>query len=75
MATSMPRRQRIQMPPVGARNWYARGVARESKAGTFTGEERDRIYDQQVQHMPGFGDYAVKTEGIRKIPVLELKRR
>ncbi|MGD0705059.1 MAG: nitroreductase family deazaflavin-dependent oxidoreductase [Trebonia sp.] len=39
-----------------------------------TGEERDRIYAEQVKHMPGFGDYAVKTEGIRKIPVLELKR-
>ena len=41
----------------------------------ITGDERDRIYDRQVEHMPGFGDYAVKTEGIRKIPVLELKRR
>jgi deazaflavin-dependent oxidoreductase (nitroreductase family) len=41
----------------------------------ITGDERDRIYDKQVQQMPGFGDYAVKTEGIRKIPVLELKRR
>ena len=27
-----------------------------------------------VKQMPGFGDYAVKTDGIRKIPVLELKR-
>jgi deazaflavin-dependent oxidoreductase (nitroreductase family) len=41
----------------------------------ITGDERDRIYDKQVEQMPGFGDYAVKTEGIRKIPVLELKRR
>jgi deazaflavin-dependent oxidoreductase (nitroreductase family) len=41
----------------------------------ITGDERDRIYDEQVRHMPGFGDYAIKTEGIRKIPVLELKRR
>ena len=41
----------------------------------ITGEERDRIYDRQVQIMPGFGEYAVKTEGVRKIPVLELKRR
>jgi deazaflavin-dependent oxidoreductase (nitroreductase family) len=41
----------------------------------ITGDERDRIYDKQVEHMPGFGDYAVKTAGVRKIPVLELKRR
>jgi deazaflavin-dependent oxidoreductase (nitroreductase family) len=41
----------------------------------ITGPERDRIYDRQVKQMPGFGDYAIKTEGIRKIPVLELKRR
>ena len=41
----------------------------------ITGEERDRIYDRQVQIMPGFGEYADKTEGVRKIPVLELKRR
>ncbi len=41
----------------------------------ITGEERDRIYDRQVEHMPGFGDYAVKTQGVRTIPVLELKRR
>jgi hypothetical protein len=41
----------------------------------ITGAERDGIYDKQVKQMPGFGDYAIKTEGIRKIPVLELKRR
>jgi deazaflavin-dependent oxidoreductase (nitroreductase family) len=41
----------------------------------ITGDQRDRIYDRQVQQMPGFGEYAVKTEGIRTIPVLELKRR
>jgi hypothetical protein len=41
----------------------------------ITGDERDRVYDEQVKHLPGFGDYAIKTEGIRKIPVLELKRR
>jgi deazaflavin-dependent oxidoreductase (nitroreductase family) len=41
----------------------------------ITGDERDRIYDEQARHMPGFADYAAKTEGIRKIPVLALKRR
>ena len=39
------------------------------------GDERDRIYAEQVKRMPGFGDYATKTEGIRKIPVLRLTRR
>jgi deazaflavin-dependent oxidoreductase (nitroreductase family) len=41
----------------------------------ITGDERDRVYDKQVEHMPGFGEYAAKTDGIRTIPVLELKRR
>lgn len=40
-----------------------------------TGDERDRIYAEQVKRMPGFGEYAEKTEGIRKIPVLRLSRR
>ena len=30
------------------------------------------IYAEQVKRMPGFGEYAEKTEGIRKIPVLRL---
>jgi deazaflavin-dependent oxidoreductase (nitroreductase family) len=40
-----------------------------------TGAERDRIYAEQVKLMPGFGDYAKQTEGIRTIPVLRLTRR
>jgi deazaflavin-dependent oxidoreductase (nitroreductase family) len=40
----------------------------------LSGDERDRVYAQQVQRMPGFGEYEQKTEGIRKIPVLLLKR-
>ena len=40
----------------------------------IAGDERDRVYDEQVKQMPGFADYAAKTEGIRTIPVLELKR-
>jgi deazaflavin-dependent oxidoreductase (nitroreductase family) len=39
------------------------------------GEERDRIYAEQVTAMPAFGDYAKQTEGIRAIPVLKLTRR
>jgi deazaflavin-dependent oxidoreductase (nitroreductase family) len=38
------------------------------------GVERDRIYAEQVKRMPGFGDYAKRTEGIRTIPVLRLTR-
>jgi deazaflavin-dependent oxidoreductase (nitroreductase family) len=41
----------------------------------LSGDERDRVFAEQVQRMPGFGDYATKTEGIRTIPVLELTRR
>jgi deazaflavin-dependent oxidoreductase (nitroreductase family) len=40
-----------------------------------TGDERDRIFAEQVKRMPGFGDYAKQTEGIRTIPVLRLTRR
>ncbi|HEY7814030.1 MAG TPA: nitroreductase/quinone reductase family protein, partial [Nakamurella sp.] len=40
-----------------------------------TGDERDRLYAEQVKRMPGFGEYAEKTEGIRKIPVLRLSRQ
>ena len=40
----------------------------------LSGEERDRVYAEQVKRMPGFGEYEQKTEGIRKIPVLRLKR-
>jgi deazaflavin-dependent oxidoreductase (nitroreductase family) len=40
----------------------------------LSGDERDRVYAEQVKHMPGFGEYAQKTEGIRTIPVLALRR-
>lgn len=40
-----------------------------------TGDERDRVYAEQVKHMPNFGDYEEKAEGIRTIPVLRLTRR
>jgi deazaflavin-dependent oxidoreductase (nitroreductase family) len=39
-----------------------------------TGDERDRLYDEQARRYPGFADYAKKTAGIRTIPVLELTR-
>ena len=41
----------------------------------LSGEERDRVYAEQVKRMPGFGDYAKQTAGIRTIPVLRLTRR
>jgi deazaflavin-dependent oxidoreductase (nitroreductase family) len=40
-----------------------------------TGDERDRIYDEQARRYPGFAEYAQKTAGIRTIPVLALTRR
>ena len=40
----------------------------------LTGEERDRVYDEQAGRYPGFAQYAMKTAGIRTIPVLALRR-
>jgi deazaflavin-dependent oxidoreductase (nitroreductase family) len=40
----------------------------------LTGPERDRVYAEQVQRFPGFGEYEEKTAGIRTIPVLALHR-
>jgi deazaflavin-dependent oxidoreductase (nitroreductase family) len=39
-----------------------------------TGPERERIYAEQTQRIPGFADYEQKTAGIRTIPVLALRR-
>jgi hypothetical protein len=38
------------------------------------GDERDRIYAEQAQRYPGFAEYERQTEGLRTIPVLELRR-
>jgi deazaflavin-dependent oxidoreductase (nitroreductase family) len=40
----------------------------------ISGDERNRVYAQQVERMPGFGEYEQKTAGIRTIPVLKLTR-
>ena len=40
----------------------------------LTGEERDRIYDEQARRYPGFAEYEVQTDGVRTIPVLALRR-
>ena len=50
------------------------GRTQQATVTEVNGDERDRIYAEQVKRMPGFGEYAEKTEGIRKIPVLRLKR-
>ena len=39
-----------------------------------TGEERDRLFAEQVRRMPGFGEYEQKTQGVRTIPVVRLRR-
>ncbi len=66
--------------------WYdnlvAAGTA-EAEVGTetfpvavreITGADRDRIYAEQARRYPAFGEYEVKTAGVRTIPVLELRR-
>jgi len=44
------------------------------KVQELTGDERDRVYAEQARRFPGFADYARKTEGVRTIPVLALRR-
>lgn len=39
-----------------------------------TGDERDRRYAEQARRYPGFADYEKKTAGVRRIPVLALRR-
>jgi len=39
-----------------------------------TGAERDRIYAEQARLYPGFAEYERQTDGLRTIPVLELRR-
>ena len=67
-------------------DWYYNLIAAgdgiiERKTDTYgvsvrelTGDERDRIYDEQARRYPGFAEYAKQTAGIRTIPVLELRR-
>jgi deazaflavin-dependent oxidoreductase (nitroreductase family) len=44
------------------------------KVRELTGDERDRVFAEQARRFPGFADYARKTEGVRTIPVLALRR-
>lgn len=41
----------------------------------IAGADRDRIYAEQAKRYPGFAEYEQKTDGIRTIPVLALRRR
>jgi deazaflavin-dependent oxidoreductase (nitroreductase family) len=43
----------------------------EARAVVVEGEERDRLYAEQVKRFPAFGDYQVNTT--RKIPVIALE--
>ena len=45
----------------------------EATATVLAGEERDRLYQRQVEAMPMFGDYQQKTT--RVIPVIALERK
>ena len=44
----------------------------EAQATVLTGEERDRLYKEQGERVPGFAEYQTKTS--RVIPVVALKR-
>jgi deazaflavin-dependent oxidoreductase (nitroreductase family) len=39
------------------------------------GPEWEDLYARQVERRPGFAEYLVKTEGVRRIPVVVLERR
>jgi deazaflavin-dependent oxidoreductase (nitroreductase family) len=39
------------------------------------GPRRDDIYAEQAKRYPGFAEYEAKTEGVRTIPVLALRRQ
>lgn len=39
------------------------------------GPEWETLYRRQIERRPGFADYLVRTEGIRRIPVIVLERR
>ena len=46
----------------------------EVSVSELAGEEGDRIFQEQARRYPRFAEYAEKAAGIRKIPVLALKR-
>jgi deazaflavin-dependent oxidoreductase (nitroreductase family) len=40
-----------------------------------TGEQRDRLFEEQARRYSGFAGYGEKTAGVRVIPVVALRRR
>lgn len=46
----------------------------EARAEVIAGEERDRLYAEQIARSSVFADYEKRAEGIRKIPVIALYR-
>jgi deazaflavin-dependent oxidoreductase (nitroreductase family) len=50
----------------------APGETYGATAAPVTGDERDRVYDEQARRYPGFAEYQEKTS--RVIPVVELRR-
>ena len=46
----------------------------EVTVSEVSGDERDRVFEEQARRYPGFAEYAEKTAGIRTIPVLALRR-
>lgn len=40
----------------------------------LSGADRDRVFAEQARRYPAFGEYEMKTAGIRTIPVLALRR-
>jgi hypothetical protein len=67
-------------PPIGPSvNDLAAAVERGTETYDVTvreviGDERDRIYAEQARRYPGFAEYERQTEGLRTIPVIELRR-
>jgi deazaflavin-dependent oxidoreductase (nitroreductase family) len=56
-------------------SWVERGTdTYRVTVRDLSGDERDRIYEEQARRYPGFADYAQQTADIRTIPVLELRR-
>jgi deazaflavin-dependent oxidoreductase (nitroreductase family) len=45
----------------------------KARARVAAGEERDRLYREQVKVAPVFAEYETKTQGVRTIPVIVLE--
>lgn len=45
----------------------------EVEATEITGAERDELFGRIVERAPGFGEYQRKIDGVRTIPLVELR--